>query len=401
MSKSLHRTPGRLQVREGGGCLSVFGTPFFAAGIFMILGSLRVIPIQNADDVGVLGLPVLLLMGVVFTLVGGTLVFGRSWTTVDTMQRTVMKQWGLLVPMGGKTYRLDDYVLVCLEFKRGDSDSADQFPVSLKARTGPDLPLFRSTQYAESRERAAAVAELLHVDIVDMTTDHAVRMAAGQVDVPLQHRLRVDHEPAEKVARPAALKSEITEQNGETRIAIPMRRYHPAFFLVFLIPMAMAASFVAPFDQFFRATRTPHPFAWIFLGFFIFGFVGMPLLAAANAFLKARRGRTIVTVSPAGIRLDERRVWKTRNIASIPASDIVGIDYSTTDSALLVARQGIEQQHIGKGTERAIAVLSTFVKGGGVTIKTRQGLRTFGDGLDDEEIKYVHFVVRQAIAAIP
>jgi hypothetical protein len=136
MSKSLHRTPGRLHVREGGGCLSVFGAPFFAAGIFMILGSLRVIPIQNAGDAGMLGLPVMLLMGVIFTLVGETLVFGRSWTTFDAMQRTVMKQWGLLVPMGGKTYRLDDYVLVCLEFKRGDSDSADQFPVSLKARTG-------------------------------------------------------------------------------------------------------------------------------------------------------------------------------------------------------------------------------------------------------------------------
>jgi hypothetical protein len=28
-------TPDRLQIRDGGGCLSFFGLPFFAAGVFL------------------------------------------------------------------------------------------------------------------------------------------------------------------------------------------------------------------------------------------------------------------------------------------------------------------------------------------------------------------------------
>ena len=31
--------PGRLQIGEGGGCLTLFGLPFFATGIFMVLAS--------------------------------------------------------------------------------------------------------------------------------------------------------------------------------------------------------------------------------------------------------------------------------------------------------------------------------------------------------------------------
>jgi hypothetical protein len=31
--------PGRLEIGEGGGCLTLFGLPFFATGIFMVLAS--------------------------------------------------------------------------------------------------------------------------------------------------------------------------------------------------------------------------------------------------------------------------------------------------------------------------------------------------------------------------
>ena len=84
---------------------------------------------------------VLLLMGLVFTLVGGVLVFGRSWTTLSSADRTVVKRMGLLVPMSTKTYRVDDYNGVILDFVRGDSDSADQYPVSLKGRSGRQCAL--------------------------------------------------------------------------------------------------------------------------------------------------------------------------------------------------------------------------------------------------------------------
>ena len=40
---------------------------------------------------------------------------------------------------------------------------------------------------------------------------------------------------------------------------------------------------------------------------------------------------------------------------------------------------------------------SSAAQAGGVTIKTRQGLTTFAQGLDDREMRYLQYVVRQAL----
>jgi hypothetical protein len=41
--------------------------------------------------------------------------------------------------------------------------------------------------------------------------------------------------------------------------------------------------------------------------------------------------------------------------------------------------------------------LSSYVKSKGITIKTRQGLTAFGEGLDDAEVRYLYSVVRRAL----
>src|SRR5688500_9786667 len=134
MSRSFRRiAPGRLEVREGGGGMAVFGMPFLGVGLFTTLLGAGVIPLQNAHTAPWFRVPTMLFMGTVFTLVGGGLVLGRSWTTLNSADRTIVMQVGLLAPMSTKTYRVDDYNGVLLEFIRGDSDSADQYPVSLKA----------------------------------------------------------------------------------------------------------------------------------------------------------------------------------------------------------------------------------------------------------------------------
>jgi hypothetical protein len=44
-----------------------------------------------------------------------------------------------------------------------------------------------------------------------------------------------------------------------------------------------------------------------------------------------------------------------------------------------------------------LAALSRLVQGRGLTVKTRQGLATFGQGLADDEIRYLHSMVRRAL----
>ena len=101
--------PDRVEMREGGGCLSIFGTPFLAGGVFAALIGAQVIPVSNRNEVPAWVYPVIFLMGLVFVAVGGALVFGRRWTTLDSGKGLVVKQSGLLVPLQKQQFQLSDY----------------------------------------------------------------------------------------------------------------------------------------------------------------------------------------------------------------------------------------------------------------------------------------------------
>jgi hypothetical protein len=402
-----HIGPDRIQIRQGGGGLALFGLPFFAAGVFMLLTTFGLIEMSNSDPVSLAGRLGLLFMGLVFTVVGGTLSFGRGWTTIDSTRREVITQYGLLVPMHSSSRRIDEFNTVVLGFVRGDSDSADTFPVTLRSSAGHDLKLDSSTQYGTARGYATAVAALLRLDFEDATTDHPVRVATGQADIPLQQRLQRDglqNEPA----RPADARSEVTRDMDGVRITIPNPRAHPVAIALTLVPVAIAAVFVSPLFRFFRQTRTPDPVGWIFIGFLMLLFGFLPAMTALNGYLRSRRGRTIVTASRHRIDIRERGAWKTGPVNSLAAEEILDIDFSTSESVTSAARLAAEQRvrtssgagstEIGPRTQWLLSTISRYAKGQGITIKTRQGLTTFGHGLTDDETRYVHAIIRRALA---
>src|SRR5215470_15981815 len=70
--------PGRLEIREGGGCLTLFGLPFLAVGIYASLATLGFVVMRNEGQAVTHAAAVV--FAVLFTLVGGVLTFGRSIT---------------------------------------------------------------------------------------------------------------------------------------------------------------------------------------------------------------------------------------------------------------------------------------------------------------------------------
>ncbi len=388
--------------------MAVFGLPFFMAGIFMFLVTFGVVPVSNADEVPGWGWPALMLMGAAFTAVGGTLVFGRSWTTIDTSQRAVIKQWGLLVPLKERTVPFEAYTAVTLGFVQGDSDTSDRFPVGLKARAGADLPLCSFTVYGESRACAVEVAKHLHVDIEDASTDHAVRLSSSEADQSLQQRASRDPFRRETVSRPPGARSQVSRDGGHVRIVIPRPRMHPILLAAAVIPIAISLVVIPAFSQFFRRTQTPDPVGWAFLAFIIVCFGLLPAMTLGNVFLRSRRGATLLSVSPQGIRIQERGAWTTRTVAPLDAADILDVDFSTRESAIASARRAADRKAleihssaaVGPRTERLLASLARFAKGRGVTVKTRQGLTTFGEGLEDDEIRYLCSVVREGLGGV-
>ena len=150
-----HVGPDRIEIRQGGGVLAIFGLPFFAAGVFMLLACVGLAPLSNAAAIPLPAQVALLFMGLVFTPVGGGLTSGRAWTTIDSTRREVTTQYGLLVPMHTDTRRADEYITVALGFVAGDSDSAVQFPVALRSRAGHELKLYSSTHDRDARSHAS------------------------------------------------------------------------------------------------------------------------------------------------------------------------------------------------------------------------------------------------------
>jgi hypothetical protein len=401
----------RLQIREGGGCMSVFGLPFFAAGVFVALTVVGVVPVGNADELPALEWGLLTLMAVAFTTVGGVLVFGRRWTTIDRPQREVSKQWGLLVLLKERVLSLDGYSAIRLDFVQGDSDTADQFPIALKAHAAPDLRLCSFTAYAPARECARAVAEYLRVEVEDATTDHPVRLSATQIDVPLQKRPPREDELQPDVDRPSGARSQVTREVGTVTIVIPTRPLQGLVLgLVFaagIIPITLALTIGPSLVRFFHDTRTPGPVAWVFLGFLTLLFGVVPTMTIVNGILRSRRGATIVEASKQGLRISERGAWRTRTRASIDAADILDVDYSSHESTVASAKRAAEQQvlqshpsadtTVSPRVERMLASLARFGKSKGITIKGRTGLTTFGAGLDDAEVRYLHSVIRRTL----
>jgi len=399
-------TPDRLQIREGGGCMSVFGLPFFGAGVFMFLTLAGVVPVSNANEVPAFTWPVLALLAIAFTTVGGGLVFGRSWTTLDRAERQLVKQMGLLVSLREHTHTLVGYTTVTLGFVQGDSDTVDKFPIALSGHARPDLPICSFTTYPQARECLKAIASHLQLEIEDATTDHPVRLTVSQLDIPLRRRPR-DGAPPADIVRPPDARSGVTWEMGEATIVIPSRPLRALTLATALVPIAILLAIGPPLSTFFKQTRTPDPIGWIFLGFLALFFAVLPTSVIVGSFLRSRRGATIVEVSRERLRILERGIWRTRTIASIDSDEILDVDYSSRESSTASARRAAEQQAfqaypsashtVSPRVERIVSALARFAQGKGVTVKSRSGITTFGQGLDDEEIRYLHSVVRRAI----
>jgi len=399
--------PGRLEIREGGGCLTLFGLPFFATGIFMMLASFGVVTMRS--DGAAVTQATAFGLSILFTLVGGVLVFGRSIATIDIGQQVVTKQWRILLPLRTWTYQLSDYTAVTLAFVRGDSDSADKYPIALKGKTVAPLPLCSPTQFAEARQCAAAVARHLGLDIEDTSTDHASRVTASELEAPLQDRLRSVASAAPAVSRPAAMMSDVNDDGGSLRIAIPMPPLHPLAAIGGLFPAAVAMGMLA----WLGLLSTPRPLALIeliFVGLRFVGFGVLPTASVVARWIRSRIGRTIITISTEGLRVQERGILRARTLATLDASEILDVDYSTKESMLTSARRSAEADTAtmrnipsaaataGPNTEWVFGILGRFLKGKGIIVKTRKGLTTFGEGLADDEIQYLHAIVRRALA---
>ncbi|NTU83795.1 MAG: hypothetical protein HGA45_31220 [Chloroflexales bacterium] len=370
--------PDRLDVSEGGGCLALIGLPIFLQGLlttFMAIGSvLR----ANGGEVNPWGLVMGGPVGLAFLAVGSLLIFGRRWTVLEQGRPFIARQWGLLVPMRQEELSLANFAAVALRFHKSDHNNVQYYLIGLKARGGgQDLALYKDADYGAGRARAAQVATLLGLPLEDATTSIAVVLAPGQVEAPLQERLRErgiesgEGERYEPATVPPQMRSQVEDLGGQVHISIPGPNKTIALIAQLVIPIGFAIYFgPSPLALF----RRPDMLADIpadlrimysaYVVFLLIFFILAPILNFIIAGIGALRRRTRVSVTPGELVIEERETWRTRT-TRIAAGEIVGLDRMPAK---------------------------------GVSVKYRRGMATFGAGLPDAELDYLRALVRRTLA---
>ena len=400
---------GLLEIREGGGWASLLGLPFFLGGVFLLLVAVGVIPVENADELASWTAWLLGFMGLAFVAVGGRLALERTWTRLDLSRGRVVRLRGLLVPMTREEHRVEEYDAVLLSLEKGDSESADSYPLSLRARGNrPPLILCTGTDFGVARERAGVVASALGLPLVDTTTGHPSVTAATLASATLQERVRQGAERPGGHPRPPALRSVVREDGGGAEIVLPAAPFRA----VRLLGPAVVAGFLAWVGpgtlDFFRRSGTPVGVQIAVGGFVGLFFLGLPLLGTLNALLRSARGRTTVHVDEHGIRIEEVGAWTARH-TRIAAEDILGLGCGTSEAAgesarretaTKMARAGrrVPQPAPGGQGPGVAGWVSRLPPSDGVIIKCRAGLTPLGAGLPDDEVRYLHGVIARALA---
>ena len=389
-----------LEIREGGGLLSLFGLLFLAAGVFMLLVGLGIVELANANDASEFTLPILNIMGLAFTIVGSVFVFGRTWIRIDRGTGTIKRLKGLVVPLRAENHNLREFQTVVMRHDPGDSDSSEHFPVTLVSATAKDFPLTNPTDYGTACAQAVCVAEFLHIPMEDATTDNVRRMSSGDLRTTLPERLRTAERDYDHSAQPHSMRSKIERLNGELKITVPAS----SFVLWRLFPSALVIGFAVyayfASGEFFRHTNTPHEIEMVLWGFLLFFFVALPLLGIIKALLRARLAYSRLTVTSQEVIISEHSILRTRS-RRLDITDIVDIDYHRMKLNLSpdgrLSRSAVSGMKPGTSPNvtippvlvKILSYVGKFAVSRGILIKSRKGVYAFGAGLPDEEVAWL------------
>jgi hypothetical protein len=386
-----------MQFAEGGGCLSFFGLPFFAAGCFLLLASLKVIPFENADEIPFWGYLVIGLMSVPFAGIGGWLLFGRKWVIFDRSLDLVQVRYGWIVPMFKKEFKINEFRTVVLRLDSGGSDSVDTYPVVLKSDLGKnDLTVGSSTDFGRSYGLAVELAKFLGLSLQDQTSAKVKTLEAESAGSMFLEQIGKGPAVAEVAFMPG-MRTELTEDGEHIRFSIRPPRIRPIMFLPLIIPVGILVFIGPQFLEFFQQTKTPLLVRQFFIGFALLIFLFFPLVEIVGALIKNRKNREVITVGSEAIELDMKGAGKIVPV-NIPLKDVIDIDNGTIGSILNEVRNdvasgersGLYAAPADPRTEKIIRVLKPLARSKGITIKARSGIYTFGAGLPDEELNAIY-----------
>ncbi len=393
--------PDRYVVKKGGGCLMLFGLPFFAAGVAVIvLGVLGKMTSESGEPPPLF---VIIPFGLLFAAAGAGLMFGRAGIVIDKRSGTVTKWWGLLVPFKSKSFPIEKVkaVTITSEVRRSKNSTYTVYPVRL---TGPAKPLDveEPRDSDRARGRAEELAKFLDLGVEDSSSGKTVVREAGTLDESLRDRYRREGRPRERPAEPAGCRIMSGASGSEATFDIPPK----GFGVVEIIGMVIGAVFAFVPLLFFGGmlfgesgpkgldAGKEWPFL-IFIGLFMLVWMGIPFAMILTTIGKAK-ARERLSVSPRELRLDRKGIFRTKTTI-IPADELEELEIGMPGSG----RSGSISVGSGGGRMRMAnhPLASIFGLKGVVKARSDRVTLTFGAGLGPEELKWLRDVVLFIVTA--
>lgn len=395
--------PDVIERKSGGGFLALFGIPFFLAGLFVLSIGLGVGPAPASG--GFPGSAVAVLVGLIFTAIGGMLIFGRSGLIIDRRENRVVQWQGLLVPLRRTVRPLGTFDGVRIDCNRGDKTTT--YPVQL--RKGGDtkgaITIESPTDYQRARRSAETLARFVRMPLEDHSSGKPVVRDPDHLDESLRERVRrLGEEQGFFPPQPLPMRTKVEQTVDGVILSIP----HPVFgsgrhfrLVVALVVAGIAAFVILPA---LLSLPMPPLVQYLIIGFVLLFSVLLPLVAA----LRSSAGSSRVTVTRAFLRVEEGLGGKRRTI-EIPADELEELEYADRRAMLKAldvsgmkklkdfGDTGTPRLPDGRPVPKILLTLSRMVPSHGITARSDRAVVTFGQGLPDEELTYLHFLVRKIL----
>ncbi len=380
----------RYEKKSGGGCLSIFGLPFLAAGLaVMIFGSTG----KLKDDSGDAMPPIFaILFGGVFATVGGALVFGRSGVILDKRAKRATKWWGLLVPMKSTVTPMESFtqVKITKEIRRSDKSTYTVYPVRIALEDGR-FNISEARTYQKAREEAEELAKFLELPLSDASEGGEARVReAGELDQSLRDQARAKGETVAAPPIPEGCQVRHELGAGRLQLEVPAPEIPKSALLLMglfcLIPLGFFG-FIAS-----KMLEGGAPLVFkVFIGFFVLAAM-LPLILGPGRMFLLSKSPERITVTPDSLEMSLVSPFWTKTV-SIPAEEIEELELSGA------ARAGNEGQNIDQAPK--VARAAVMMMGGGATIMARSDKQTlhFGRGLTRAEAEWMHALIKLVLTS--
>jgi hypothetical protein len=403
-----YKDAGTLELRSGGGCISVFGLPFLLAGLFIMQIPLGLIPVEDRPE-GPLFSTLIVLFGSVFAAVGSALVFGRSGIILDRGRGRIVQWWGLLVPMKRVEHMLDAIRQVEMDFSRGDKDSADTWPVKLSGEGIPKpITIAQPVDFAEARQVAEELARFLRKPLVDSSTGERVTRDPEHLDESWRDRVRRTQVTEAPVpAEPPGMRTRVERTGDGYVFHIPGPPLSARHYIPVLFPVAFAGAVAWFFLPALLTLPMPDFIRYVFLGFIGLFFIAAPVVSALLNVLRLKNQFERVTVTKAFLRVETLKQGK-RSTVEIPVDELEDLVAPTTRALMdavevpgmkkvPLGNTGTPRMPDGRPVPRFLLSLMNMAGSRGVTARSDKAVAEFAGGLDEAEVAYLFALIRKTI----